>query len=303
VNAEGRVTGVNYRTFAGETAFQPARCVVVACTAIESARLLLLSRSERFPAGLANRSGNVGKNLVFSGASKGEALFKLAGRAGATWLLDRAPFVQRSMQDFYFRDKPSDGVRKAGTILFSLDHPNPIQKAEHVAGTGVGARWGARLKQGLRDEVRGARTLMFETFAEAIPNAGTYVDLDPDVKDRWGTPVARITVERHPLDIAANKLLAARGKEVLDALSPDSSRILDEDFQDMVLQGGTCRFGREPATNVLDVDCRAHEVPNLYVSDSSFMPTLGGVPPTMTIMANAFRVGSRLAARFKAARI
>ena len=303
VNGEARVMGVTYRTAAGEMSFQPARCVVVACTAVESARLLLLSRSKRFPGGLANGSGLVGKNLVFSGASKGEALFKLQGREGSQWLLDQAPFVQRSMQDFYYRERPADGVRKAGTILFALAHPNPIQKAEHAAGTGTATRWGAKLKQALRDEVKGARTLTFETFAEGLPNPGTYVDLDPDVKDRWGSPVARITVERHPLDVAANRLLAARGKEVLDALAPDSSRVVDEDYQDMVLQGGTCRFGRDPATSVLDVDCRAHEVENLYVSDSSFMPTSGGVPPTLTIMANAFRVGAALAARFKAARI
>jgi choline dehydrogenase-like flavoprotein len=110
-------------------------------------------------------------------------------------------------------------------------------------------------------------------------------------------------VDRHPLDIAANRFLAARGKEVLDALGPDSSRITQDDGQDMVLQGGTCRFGRDPATSVLDVDCRAHAVPNLFVSDSSFMPTSGGVPPTLTIMANALRVGAGIVARFKAGRI
>ncbi|MGO8995960.1 MAG: GMC oxidoreductase [Polyangiaceae bacterium] len=303
VNAEGRVTGVVYRTATGESEFQPARVVVVACTAIESARLLLMSRSARFSTGLANGNGLVGKNLVFSGESKGEAMWKLKGRESAKWLLDTAPFVQRSMQDFYLLEKPVDGVRKAGTILFALAHPGPIHTAERIAGTGGTARWGVRLKQALRDEALGARTLTFENFAEGLPTPGTYVDLDPDVKDRWKLPVARITVDRHPLDIAANRLLAARGKEVLDALGPDSSRITQEDGQDMVLQAGTCRFGRDPATSVLDVDCRAHTVPNLYVSDSSFMPTFGGVPPTMTIMANAFRVGAGIAARFKAGRI
>jgi len=303
VDAAGRVTGVVYRTAKGESAFQPARCVVVACTAIESARLLLLSRSARFPNGLANGNGLVGKNLVFSGESKGEALFKLRGREGAKWLVDTAPFVQRSMQDFYLLDRAVGGVRKTGTILFALAHPNPILTAEHIAGTGGSARWGARLKQALRDEALGARTLTFENFAEGLPTPGTYVDLDPDVKDRWGVPVARITVDRHPLDIAANRFLAARGKEVLDALGPDSSRITQDDGQDMVLQGGTCRFGRDPATSVLDVDCRAHAVPNLFVSDSSFMPTSGGVPPTLTIMANALRVGAGIVARFKAGRI
>jgi len=303
VDASGRVTGVVYRTAAGESAFQPARCVVVACTALESARLLLLSRSARFPSGLANASGVVGKNLVFSGETKGEALFKRQGREGVAWLADRLPFVQRSLQDFYLLDRPVDGVRKAGTIGFALAHPNPIFTAERIAGSGSETRWGVRLKQALREEAVGARTLTFETFAEFLPTSGTYVDLDPDVKDRWGVPVARITLGRHALDVAANRLLAARGKEVLDALGPDSSKITQEDGQDMVLQGGTCRFGRDPATSVLDVDCRAHTVPNLYVSDSSFMPTSGGVPFTLTIMANALRVGAGLAARFKAGRI
>jgi choline dehydrogenase-like flavoprotein len=277
--------------------------VVVACTAIESARLLLSSRSSRFPNGLANANGLVGKNLVFSGSSKGEAVFKRRGREADTWLSDPAPFVQRSMQDFYFLDKPTDGVRKAGTILFALAHPNPIVTAERIAGTGSAARWGTKLKQALREEALGACTLTFENFGEYLPTPGTYVDLDPEVKDRWGMPVARITSQPHPLDAVATRLLAARAKEVLDALGPDSSKITQQSGPDMVLQGGTCRFGRDPATSVLGVDCCAHTVPNLYVSDSSFMPSSGGVPVTMTILANALRVGAGLAARFKARRI
>ena len=303
VNASGRVTGVVYRDATGQNAFQPARCVVVACTALESARLLLLSQSSRFPNGLANTNGLVGRNLVFSGQTTGEALFKTRGRESSRWLFDAAPFVQRSMQDFYFLDRPVDGVQKGGTILFALAHPNPIVTAERISGTGVEARWGARLKKALREEALGGRTLTFENFAEFLPTAGTYVDLDPTTKDHWGARVARITLERHALDTAANKLLATRAKEVLDALGPDSSKIAIADGQDMVLQGGTCRFGRDPATSVLDVDCRAHTVPNLFVSDSSFMPTSGGVPVTLTILANAFRVGARLVSRFKSGQI
>jgi choline dehydrogenase-like flavoprotein len=303
VDASGRVTGVVYRDAAGQSVFQPGRVVVVACTAIETARLLLSSRSARFPNGLANDGGLVGKNLVFSGESKGEALFRRASRPDTAWLSDRAPFVQRSMQDFYCLESPVGGVRKAGTIVFALAHPNPILTAERIAGSGSATRWGATLKDALREEALGARTLTFETFAEGLPTPGTYVDLDPEVKDRWGMPVARITVGRHALDPAATRLLAERGKAVLDALGPDTSRITQQDGQDMVLQGGTCRFGRDPATSVLDVDCRAHTVSNLYVSDSSFMPTSGGVPGTLTIMANALRVGAGLAARLKAGRM
>jgi choline dehydrogenase-like flavoprotein len=303
VSDEGRVTGVVYKTKAGETDFQPARCVVVACTAIESARLLLMSQSSRFPKGLANASGLVGKNLVFSGETTGEARFSRSESAAKPWLTDTLPFAQRSMQDFYYLERPVGGVRKGGTVLFDMGHPNPILRAEHIAGTGTGARWGTKLKKALREEAKGSRVLTFETFAEGLPHPGQFVDLDPDVKDRWGLPVARITAERHPADLAASKLLRERGLEVLGALQPDALKMVIDDGQDMVLQGGTCRFGTDPSTSVLDVECRAHGVPNLYVSDSSFMPTSGGVPPTATIMANAFRVGAALAARFKARRI
>ena len=70
-----------------------------------------------------------------------------------------------------------------------------------------------------------------------------------------------------------------------------------------ILQGGTCRFGTDPATSVLDKDCRAHAVPNLYVVDGSFMPTSGGVPITLTIVANAFRVADALVQRMKSGKI
>jgi choline dehydrogenase-like flavoprotein len=316
VDAEGRVTGVVYKTRrdTGETPaeekaedeFQPARCVVVACSAIETARLLLMSRSARFPNGLGNENGLVGKNLVFSGQAKGVARFKYAGREPAKWMNDTAPFLQRSMQDFYLLDHPVDGLRKAGTVVFDIEHPAPIHRAEGVAGIDrdiKNIKWGVELKKAMREELRGARTLTVETFGDCLPTPDTYVDLDPNTKDRWRLPVARITLVPHPLDDAATRFLTKRGMEVLDALGPDSSEVIQNVGQDPALQGGTCRFGRDPATSVLDVDCRVHAVKNLFVSDSSSLPNLGGVPPTLTIMANAFRVGAALVARFRAGRI
>ena len=300
VDAKGRASGVAYLDARGTAAFQPARCVVVACSAVESARLLLLSRSSRFPRGLANGSGLVGKNLVFSGLGKGHALFRYRGRAEREWMAETAPFVQRSLQDLYWLKEPRDGVRKAGTLLFAFYHPNPINTAERVAGRGAKAAWGARLKQKLRDEARDSRCLDFETFAEYLPTEGTYVDLDPAVKDRFGLPAARITVGRHPLDLKATALLVDNGMRLLEALGPDSTEVTVRSGETKILQGGTCRFGRDPAASVLDADCRAHEVHNLYVTDGSPFPTSGGVPTTLTILANAFRAGARIAARFKA---
>jgi choline dehydrogenase-like flavoprotein len=294
---------VLYRDANGTTEFQPARCVVLAATAIESARLLLSSRSSRFPNGLGNHNGLVGKNLVFSGLAKGEALFHHRGKKNVEWLLDPAPFVQRSLQDFYLLDKPKDGLRKVGTLLFAFFHPNPINTAERVAGDGEAAIWGKKLKGALRNEAAGSRCLVYEAFGEYLPTAGSYVDLDPEVKDRFGLPVARITIGRHPLDHAATKLLADRGLELLNALEPDAARIAAEQGETKILQGGTCRFGKDAASSVLDPSCKSHSVPNLYVSDGSFMPTSSGVPFTLTILANAFRVGTKIAARFKAGKL
>jgi choline dehydrogenase-like flavoprotein len=299
VGKDGRVTGVVYRDRHGVNRFIAARCVVLACTALESARLLLLSRSSRFPSGLGNSNGLVGKNLVFSGLGKGHARF----RHPRTDPMRRFPFVQRAMQDFYFLERPIGNVRKAGTILFDWQFPSPISTAERLAHDGNGLIWGHRLKERLRRDAAGARTLDFEVFSEFLPTVGTYVDLDPVVSDRWGVPVARMTVSRHPLDLAATRLLVDRGMDVLRALEPDEAREETASGSTKFLQGGTCRFGTDPATSVLDRNCRVHETPNLYVTDGSFLPNGGSVPVTLTIFANSFRVADHLARRFQTSKL
>jgi choline dehydrogenase-like flavoprotein len=297
VSADGRVTGVVYRDAAEQRQFIGARVVVLACSAIETARLLLLSRSSRFPSGLANGNGLVGKNLIFSGMGKGQALFR---RPRQSPPIERFPFVQRSMQDFYFNPREAGGVRKGGTILFDWAHPNPIFTAERIANANGQLLWGRALKDKLRRDVAGAWNLHFETFGEYLPTRGTFADLDPEVKDRWEMPVMRMTVSRHPHDHLVTAMLVDRGMAVLRELRPDDATELELRGVTHFLQGGTCRFGIDPAASVLDPSCRAHEVKNLYVTDGSFLPSSGGVPITLTIMANAFRVAAGIAGRFRA---
>jgi choline dehydrogenase-like flavoprotein len=297
VDAAGRAAGVVYRDDKGASRRVDARCVVLACSAIESARLLLSSRSAKFSSGLANNNKLVGKNLLFASTGKGEALFRTGPRPQAPHAM---PFVQRSLQDYYLLDPPVDGVKKGGTILFDWAHPNPINTAERISARPTVALWGKQLKDRLRDEAARARTLHFEAFSEFLPSPGTYVDLDPDVKDKWGAPVARMTIARLPEDRRAAQLMVDRGMDILRALKPDRADARFAGAETKFLQGGTCRFGSDPATSVLDRDCRAHEVPNLYVTDGSFLPSSGGAPFTLTILANAFRVADRIAARLKA---
>ncbi len=141
----------------------------------------------------------------------------------------------------------------------------------------------------------------FEIFGEFLPTPATFVDLDPNVKDKWGLPVARIHVKHHPADVQTNTQMVRRGLEVFRAMQPAPRTASGWTWGTTTfhLQHGTCRFGTDPARSVLDRDCQAHDIANLYVTDGSFMPTSGGAPATPTILANAFRVAERLAGRFR----
>jgi choline dehydrogenase-like flavoprotein len=299
VDREGRAKSVVYLDANGATQEQPARIIVVSCTAVESARLLLNSTSPRFPKGLANNNGLVGKNLVFSSFGESRATFRINKRKESwPWLSDPAPFVQRSLQDFYVMPDNRHGFRKGGTLGFMWTHPNPIFAAVRIAGSGKTAIFGKQLKDKLR-EYRDSKILQFETYGEFLPTPGTYVTVDSSVKDKYGIPVAAITVDRHPTDFKMTKFLVERGEEVLKAMNPDHFERVSTEGETTILQHGTCRFGNDPATSVLDKNCRAHEVPNLYVVDGSFMPSSGGVPTTLTIAANSFRVADALVRSMK----
>jgi choline dehydrogenase-like flavoprotein len=202
------------------------------------------------------------------------------------------------VQDFYAMPDGKHGFRKGGTLGFMWTHPNPIFAAVGMAGTGEKAVFGEALKQKLRD-YRDSKILQFEIYAEFLPTDGTYVSVDSTVKDKYGLPVAAITVNRHPYDLKATRFLVERGEEILKALEPDSVERRTTAGETTILQHGTCRFGKDPVSSVLDPSCRAHEVSNLYVVDGSFMPSSGGIPTTLTIAANAFRVGAGLVERFK----
>ncbi|MBX7098832.1 MAG: GMC family oxidoreductase [Myxococcaceae bacterium] len=299
VDAKGNAKSVIYKDPDGVTQEQSARVVVLSCTAVESARLMLNSVSARFPKGLANGNGLVGKNLVFSSFGQSKATFRVSKSAGKrAWIDSQAPFVNRSLQDFYLMPDARFGFRKGGTLGFMWQHPNPIFAAVGLAKKGKDGVFGKALKDKLR-EYKDSRILEFEIYGEFLPNPDTLVTVDAKVKDRYGLPVAAITVKRHPVDLTMTKFLVERGEEVLAALEPDALERVGVAGETTILQGGTCRFGKDPAASVLDAECRAHEVKNLYVVDGSFLPSSGGVPLTLTIAANAFRVGAALVRRLK----
>ncbi len=299
VDKKGLAKSVVYLDPDGVAQEQPAKVIVLSCTAVESARLLLNSTSSRFPRGLANGSGQVGRNLSFSSFGESRATFRISQRAKRwPWLNDPAPFVQRSLQDFYLMPDDRHGFRKGGTLGFMWTHPNPIFAAVGIAGSGRRGVFGKALKDRLR-AYRDSKILQFETYGEFLPTDGTYVTVEPSVKDKYGIPVAAITIQRHPVDLKMTQYLVERGEEVLRALEPEALERVGAAGETTILQHGTCRFGNDPAASVLDKNCRAHEVKNLYVVDGSFMPTSGGVPTTLTIAANSFRVAKPLIAQLR----
>lgn len=292
VDSKGLAKSVVYLDANAETQTQPAKVVVVSATAIESARILLNSQSGKYPNGLSNNHGQVGRHLHFSSFGEGRAHFRVSARKEKwPWLSHHAPFVQRSVQDFYVaKGQP---FKKAGTLNFVWTHPNPIFAAQHIAGEGKDGVFGKAYKDKLR-EYRDSKILQFETYAEYLPNPKSYMDVDPGTLDKYGIPVARISAVRHPHDYAMSRWLTDRGQEILAALEPETLERRADNGTTTILQGGTCRFGNDPATSVLDKNCRSHEVKNLWVVDGSFMPTSGGVTPTLSIVANGFRVGHEL---------
>jgi choline dehydrogenase-like flavoprotein len=299
VDDKGRAKSVIYLDEKGDRQEQRASVVVLSCTAIESARLLLNSTSNRFPQGVANDNGLVGRNLLFSSFGQSKATFKVSTQgAKKPWLNVTAPFVNRSLQDFYVMPDERFGFRKGGTLGFMWAHPNPIFAAVGLAKKGPSGVFGAALKDKLRS-YRDSKVLEFEIYGEFLPTPGTRVTVDAKVKDRYGLPVAAITIARHPTDLVMTKFLVERGEEILAALEPDALTRVGVAGETAILQGGTCRFGNDPSSSVLDASCRTHAVKNLYVVDGSFMPSSGGVPITLTIVANSFRVADALVARMK----
>ena len=122
------------------------------------------------------------------------------------------------------------------------------------------------------------------------------VDLDPETRDTYGLPVPRITHQQHPNDLAMSRWYGERLLEIADASGAVEKWVaLSFTERDQAKKGGahllgTCRMGDDPARSVVDRWCRSHDVPNLWIVDGSVFPTSAGYNPTLTILANAFRV-------------
>jgi len=293
----GKVVSADYYDVNKQKKSIRAKLFVVACQAIESSRLLLSSTGPKHPDGLANNTGQVGKNLLFSAGGAGSGDFDYADMdsESAAVMKTRGPFVNRGLQDWYFIDDPLFGGRvKGGTVDFLLRHPNAMSKAVNAKWDGDELVWGRALQTKLKSIFTSSQNLRYEIFCDWLPTDNCFVSLDESVKDKWGSPVAKVRIGYHQHDIEVGNYINERSMKVLSRMGAKNVRSSISGAPPANLVAGGCRFGHDPETSVLNADCRAHDVENLYVTDGSFMPTGGSVPYTWTIYANAFRVAEQI---------
>jgi choline dehydrogenase-like flavoprotein len=303
-DASGKVVSANYYDKNGQSQTVRANIFVVACYSIESARLLLSSPGEKHQNGLGNNYDQVGKNLHCCAGGTGHGIFDFSqfSQQQVEQLMVRGPFFNRALQDWYFiDDKDVFGKRiKGGTIDFVFDPPSPAADANSQKWQEGNLLWGTPLKQKIKSFFTQSKDFKFEVFCDWLTNDDCYVSLDPNEKDKWGSPVARVKVGTHPHDLKVGSYIVEKGKEVMKNLG--AKTVTGSAFSSPTsnLVAGGLRFGNDPKTSALDADCRVHGSENCFVTDGSFMPNGGSVTPTFTIYANSFRVADKIKAQLAA---
>ncbi len=280
---------------------------VVACQAVETVRLLLMSKNDDTPNGIGNENNLVGKNLIFSagGIGGGNLFFKDFDEKSVNELKKQGEFVNRAIQKWYEIDKKeakSIGFNqniKGGTVDFLFEHSNPMPKLIRSKWQGSKLIYGSELKTKIKKYFTEQRRIKFEIFNDWLPTDDCFVTLDEKEVDKWGDPVAKIRIGYHPHDLKVAKILAEKGEKILKLIGAKniSTGISGAPSPNLVVGG--CRFGTNPKTSVLDVNCKVHSINNLYISDGSFIPTGGSVPYTWTIYANSFRVANHILKQLK----
>ena len=252
--------------------------VVLACGAANTAKLLLLSANDQHPNGLANGSDQVGRTYMFHNSSAVLALSR-----------DENPTIFQKtlgLNDFYFGS--DDFEYPLGNIQMVGKSQAPMFRGEKPGETKLAPQW--TLERVARHAVD------FWLSTEDLPRPENRVTVDRDGK---------LTLSYTATNDESKKRLHEQLRAMLGRLRMEPDHLFhrfaymsnDIPVAGVAHQAGTCRFGTDRASSVLDADCRAHELDNLYVADTSVFPSIGAVNPALTAMANALRVGDRVLER------
>jgi choline dehydrogenase-like flavoprotein len=283
----GRVVGVTYVDRDDQRQSARAEVVMLAAGAIETARLLLNSRSPEHPYGLGNAHDQVGRNLqghYYPGAVglMSEPVHDGIG-PGVTTAITQ---FNHGNADLIGGGMIADEFVVLPIIFWARNLPPDLP------------RWGAEAKRFMRDNYTRVARVMGPV--QEIPSPDARVTLDPQVRDRWGIPVARLSGATHPETVRTAEFMYARAQEWLAASGAQriwgsAPRLKLSGGQH---QAGTCRMGDDPATSVTDRWGRVHGHDNVYVADGSVHVTNGGFNPVLTIMALAWRAADHVAAQW-----
>jgi choline dehydrogenase-like flavoprotein len=292
VNEHGRCKSAVYQDADGDFIEQEADVFILGCGAVESARLMLLSRSRRFPHGLANDNDLVGRNATYHEYSAAVGVFEDPIYAWAG-----GGYVAASSFQFYEHDESRGFVGGCHIACAGVGIPLPINWSVPDRPA-----WGAEAKQIDRDSYN--HSFAVGMVLHDLPQHESRVELDDRVRDAWGLPVARITNKIHENDLKMGRWVIDHNAEILEAAGAKKIyRVYPQRITgNCSHQHGTTRMGNDPKTSVLNKWCQAHHVDNLFVVDGGPFPTGTGANPTLTIMANAWRVADFIADRYNAER-
>jgi choline dehydrogenase-like flavoprotein len=283
----GNVIGISYFVNSSggpQREIARSRLVIVSAGAIESARLLLNSRSSFHPAGLGNQYDQIGRNL------QGHLYPRAYGLSSTRVFNGVGPGVSLATIEFN-HDNP--GIIGGGMLADDFIKP-PIDFWYDSLPPDL-PRWGVENKRFMRDNY--TRVMHVRGPVQDIPNPDGRVTIDDTVRDKWGIPVARLSGTTHPATVQAAEFMRERGEEWLRASGCE--RVWSTQ-PGLILSGrqhqaGTCRMGSDAISSVTDEWGRVHNHDNLFVVDGSLHVTNGGFNPVLTIMALAFRSAEYIA--------
>ena len=253
---------------------------MVACGAANTAKLLLGSANDKHPNGLANGSDQVGRNYMFHDST---AVLALSREENST-----AYQKTLGLNDFYFGS--DDFEFPLGNVQMVGKSQAAMFRGERPQATRLAPEW--TLDRMARHAID------FWLSTEDLPQPDNRVTVDRD---------GNIVLSYAETNVEAKQRLYAKVKSMLGQLDMNPDHLIhrfaymknDIPIAGCAHQAGTCRFGTDPATSALDVNCKAHELDNLYVVDTSVFPSIGAVNPALTAMANSLRVGDHLLERLR----
>ncbi len=291
--ATGKATGVSFLDSESRKSYQAkARSVLLAASTLESARLMLLSKSSLYPNGIANSSGHVGHNFC-------EHMM--------------GPSVSGFAKDLVGKPRTNDDGRPGGFYIPRFRNLDG-KKSDFLRGYGFEGSSGTTMlpetafsTPGFGDEYKrkvreyAGAVIQIGAFGEVLPRYENAVDLDPELKDAWGIPVLRFSYKFGENEAKMAKDMAASGREMFEAAKFEtisaSSEMLPEGWS--IHELGTARMGSDPKTSVVNQFQQCHDVKNLLVVDGSTHVNASCQNPTWTIMALCWRSCDHLADQLK----